>query len=304
MERVVFITGASTGFGRVAAERFARRGHHVFATMRATGGRNAEAAASLEEMARAERLRLEVLDVDVTDDASVRRGVEQMMERAGRVDVVINNAGIAALGVTEAFTPEQFQQVFDVNVSGAIRVNRAVLPAMRRQRSGLLIHVSSGAGRCTVPAMAPYCASKYALEALADALRYELRSLGIDSVLVEPGIYPTPILERDRLIEPADRARVDDYGSAGEYPARVLGVFRAAMSAPDAPDNGEVADVFVRLAEMPQGLRPFRTLVSAPMEQLLGGYNATADGLRSMVAQMFNVPELADPPPVVRTAGQ
>jgi NAD(P)-dependent dehydrogenase (short-subunit alcohol dehydrogenase family) len=293
MERVVFITGASTGFGRVAAERFARRGHQVFATMRETRGRNADAAARLEEMARAERLRLEVLDVDVTDEASVRRGVETMLDRAGRVDVAINNAGIAALGVTEAFTPEQFQQVFDVNVSGAIRVNRAVLPAMRRQRSGLLIHVSSGAGRCTVPAMAPYCASKYALEALADALRFELRPLGIDSVLVEPGIYPTPIF--DRFLEPADRARADDYGSAGEYPARVLGVFRAAISAPDAPDNGEVADVFVRLAELSQGQRPFRTLVSAPMEQLLGGYNATADGLRSMVAQMFNVPELADP---------
>ena len=106
---------------------------------------------------------------------------------------------------------------------------------MRRQRSGLLIHVSSGAGRCTVPAMAAYCASKYALEALADAYRYELRPFGIDSIVVEPGIYRTEIF--DRFVEPADAIRLADIGPAGEYAQRVLGVFRAAISAPDAPDG-------------------------------------------------------------------
>ncbi len=296
MASVVFITGSSTGFGRAAAETFARRGHRVFATMRDTQGRNSGHKRALEEMARAEKLPLEVLDLDVTDETSVNRAVDEAVDRAGRLDVVINNAGIAGLGVTESFTPQQFEQIFNVNLLGVIRVNRAVLPGMRRQRSGLLMHVSSGAGRCTVPAMAVYCASKYALEAVADAYRYELRPFGIDSILVEPGMYRTEIV--DRRIAPADHQRLAEYGAAGEYADRVLAVFQTAMSAPETPGSQEVADVFVRLAEMPSGLRPFRTPVSPAMEQLLGGYNAAADALRPVIAQVFNVPELADPPKI------
>jgi NAD(P)-dependent dehydrogenase (short-subunit alcohol dehydrogenase family) len=294
MNRVVLITGASTGFGRYASEEFARRGDRVFATMRETCGRNVDHAEALRQLANREKLSLDVLDLDVADEASVSAAVGQALERAGRLDVVINNAGIAALGVTEAFTPEQFKYLFDVNVLGAIRVNRAVLPAMRRQRSGLLIHVSSGAGRCTVPAMAPYCASKYAVESLADAYRYELRPFGVDSVLVEPGIYKTEIF--DRYASPADRERLADYGPQAEYAGRVLGVFQTAIGAPDAPGPRQVVDAFVRLADMEFGARPFRTVVSAPIEQLLKDYNAIADGLRPIVAQIFNVPDLADAP--------
>ena len=289
---VVLITGASTGFGREASERFARRGYRVFATMRESSGRNSTHRRALEQLAATEKLALEVLDLDVTDETSVRGAVDQAIDHAGRLDVVVNNAGVAALGVTEAFTPAQFEEVFNINVYGVIRVNRAVLPHMRRQRSGLLIQVSSGAGRCTAPAMAAYCASKYALEAIADAYRYELRPFGIDSILVEPGIHRTPIF--DRFLAPADHERVAGYGQAGEYAERVLGVFRAAISAPDAPGSEQVADVFVRLTEMPFGRRPFRTPVGAAMEQLLGGYNATADALRPVVEQIFNVLELAD----------
>ena len=294
MGSVVLITGTSTGFGRDAAERLARRCHHVFATMRASHERNAPHRAALEGLAADERLLLDVLDLDVTDEASVEQAVQQALHRAGRIDVVINNAGYAAVGVTEAFTPEQYQQMFDVNVFGVVRVNRAVLPSMRRQGSGLLIHVSSGAGRCAIPAMASYCASKFALEAIADAYRFELLPFGIDSVLVEPGIYRTPIF--DRVVSPADDARLADYGAAGEYADRVLGVFLAAIAAPDAPGSEEVSEAFVRLVEMPAAARPFRTVVSAPVEQLLGPYNATAEGLRPIVAGIFNVPELAGAP--------
>jgi NAD(P)-dependent dehydrogenase (short-subunit alcohol dehydrogenase family) len=289
---IIFVTGASTGFGKDAAERFARRGHHVFATMRDIRGRNAAPREELEQIATRDKLRLEVLELDVTDDRSVSSAVDQALSRAGGIDVVINNAGIATMGVTEAFTPEQFESIFQVNVYGVVRVNRAVLPSMRRQGRGLLIHVSSGAGRCTVPAMAPYCASKYALESIADAYRYELRPFGIDSVLVEPGIYKTPIF--DRLVRPADSDRLRDYGPNGEFADRVHGVFNAAISAPDAPGSEEVAEAFVELAEMPFGQRPFRTVVSAPIRQLLEPYNAMADSLRPVVASIFNVAELAD----------
>jgi NAD(P)-dependent dehydrogenase (short-subunit alcohol dehydrogenase family) len=294
MANVVFITGASTGFGKDAAERFARRGHHVFATMRDIGGRNAESRQALERLAASEQLRLEVLELDVTDERSVSRAAQQALDRAGRLDVVINNAGIAGIGVTEAYTPEQFDRIYQVNVFGVLRVNRAVLPAMRRQGSGLLIHVSSAAGRCTIPGMAAYCSSKYALEAIADAYRFELRQFGIDSVLVEPGIYRTPIF--DRVVPADDSARVADYGAKADFADRVFGVFKAAISAPDAPGSEEVGEVLVKLADTPFGQRPFRTPVGAMIHELLDGYNAASAALRPVVANVFNVADLADGP--------
>ena len=289
MSKVVLITGASTGFGRETAERLARRGHHVFAAMRDPRGRNAEHRAALERMAGAESVPIEVVEMDCCSDASVERAVERVLEAAGRVDVAVNNAGVAGLGVTEAYTPEQWSQMFDVNVNGAVRVNRAVLPSMRKQRSGLLIHISSGAGRVAVPAMGPYCATKFALEALADAYRYELTPFGIESVIVEPGIYRTPLF--DRLMAPADSQRIADYGAAAEFADRVHGTFKGAIGVPENPGSVEVADALVRLIEASE--RPFRTVVSAPIQQLLEPYNAAAEALRPVVAQIFNVPELA-----------
>lgn len=294
MSATVLITGASSGFGRDAAERLARRGHRVFASMRDVNDRNAAARSALERVASADALNLRVLELDVTSESSVEGAVRAVLDEAERIDVVINNAGYAGIGVTEAYTVEQFQQMFDVNVFGAVRVNRAVLPAMRKQRSGLLIHISSGAGRVTVPAMAAYCASKFALEAMADAYRYELLPFGIDSILVEPGIYRTPIF--DRIAMPADAARIASYGSNAEFAERVRGVFTAAISAPDNPGSEEVAEALVRLIEMDAAARPFRTVVSAPIEALLKPYNMAADDLRPVVAQIFNVAELAPPP--------
>jgi len=291
MSAVVLITGASTGFGRETAERLARRGHHVFATMRDITGRNADHRASLERLAGCEGLRLQVLELDVTDEESVQKAVLRALHDAGQLDVVINNAGVAGIGVTEAYTPQQFQQMFDINVFGVVRVNRAVLPSMRKRRSDLLIHVSSGAGRVAVPAMAAYCASKFALEALADAYRFELLPFGIDSVLVEPGIYRTPIF--DRLVFPADGTCLASYGKAAAYADDVLGTFKAVINAPDAPGSDEVAETFVRLVEMATSERPFRTVVSPPIRQLLEPYNAAAEALRPVVAQIFNVSALA-----------
>ena len=294
MPKRVLITGTSTGFGRDTAQRLARRGDYVFATMRDLEGRNAQHREALEDLATREGLRLRVLALDVTDQASVDNAIAEAVNEAGGLDVVINNAGIAAIGVTEAFTPEQFEQIFAVNVHGIVRVNRAVLPSMRRQRSGLLIHVSSGAGRVTIPALAAYCASKYALEAIADAYRYELLPFGVDSILVEPGVYRTGI--HDRWIYPADAARLADYGGTAEFAQRVDGVFQKVVGAPHAPGTGEVVDALAALIDMAPERRPFRTVVSAPIQQLLDSYNTTADALRPIVAQIFNVPELAGSP--------
>ena len=291
MSKHILITGASTGFGRGMAEQLALRGDRVFATMRDVNGRNAANREALEAFAKAKSLALRVLELDVTDQASVDTAVAAALADGGRLDVVINNAGVAAIGVSEAYSPEQFEQLYAVNVFGVQRVNRAVLPAMRRQRSGLLIHISSAAGRTTVPAMAAYCSSKYALEAIADAYRFELQPFGIDSVLVEPGIFKTPIF--DRLLYPSDKDRLADYGASAEYAERVLGVFKAAIAAPDAPEGDEVVAATIALIDMPAAARPFRTTVGANIGDLLNPYNAAADALRPIVAQIFNVPELA-----------
>lgn len=181
--------------------------------------------------------------------------------------------------------------MFDVNLLGAVRVNRAVLPAMRRQHSGLLIHVSSGMGRAVVPGFAAYSASRFALEALADVYRYELSQLGIDSVIVEPGIHRAPILER--FIPPTDQDRVQDYGSAAEAIKRVKGVFDAASSSTETPGPEGVAEAFVRLIETPAGVRPFRTVPTTAIQPLLEPYNTLAVTMRETVAQIFKVPELA-----------
>lgn len=297
MTSTVLITGASTGFGRDASERLARRGHRVFATMRDVDGRNAIHRNALQELAAQEKLWLRVIELDVTSDESVQRAVATALREAGHLDVVVNNAGVLGIGVTEAYTSEQFQQLFDVNVFGVVRVNRAVLPSMRARRSGLLVHISSGAGRCVVPAAAAYCASKFAVEAIADAMRFELLPFGIDSVIVEPGIYRTPIF--DRIAPPADEVRLASYGPAAEFVDRVRGTFLGAINAPGAPGSEEVAETLVGLVEMDAADRPFRTIVSPPIEQLLGEYNAAADALRPIVAQIFNVPELVSQPTAV-----
>lgn len=296
MTATVLITGASTGFGRDAAERLARRGHRVFATMRDIDGRNAQNRNALQALARDENLWLRVLELDVTSDDSVRRAVATALDEADHLDAVVNNAGIASLGVTEAYTPEQFLRMFDVNVVGMVRVNRAVLPSMRQRRSGLLIHISSGAGRVAVPAMGPYSPSKFAVEAYADTMRYELSQFGIDSVLIEPGIYNTPIF--DRIIEPDDAHCVASYGPNADFADRVRGTFFGVAHAPGAAGSEDVAEAIVHLVETSASERPFRTVVPPPIAELFGQLNPVCEGLRPAVAHIFNVPELAGIPAV------
>jgi NAD(P)-dependent dehydrogenase (short-subunit alcohol dehydrogenase family) len=290
MSRVVLITGSSTGFGRATAEAMARRGYSVFATMRDSAGRNTSHREALESLAKRENLALRVLEMDVASDESVSSATQEALKSAGRIDVVVNNAGVAMLGITEAYSIAKMQRLFEVNVFGAARVNRAVLPAMRRQRSGLLIHVSSAAGRVVVPYVGIYSASKFALEALADSYRSELAPFGVDSVIVEPGIHRTPILENFQA--PDDEGRAAEYRPDADYVARVKAVFDAANAAPETPGSEEVAEAFIRLVEVPAGTRPLRTVPTPAIAPLLEPHNLAADQLRQTAAQIFNVSEL------------
>src|SRR5260370_949333 len=185
-KQVVFITGSSTGFGRLFAETLARKGHTVFATMRDPGGRNVKNASEIRALAEKESLPIHVLELDVTDDASVERAVDAAVAKAGRIDVAINNAGYYLSGLEEAVTTEQAQRLMDTNFLGPVRVNRAVLPHMRRQRSGVLMHISSGAGRVVLPSVGFDCASKFALESLAAAYSYDLAATAMQSAILDP----------------------------------------------------------------------------------------------------------------------
>src|SRR4030088_651695 len=218
-KQVVLITGSSTGFGRLFTETLARNGHTVFATMRDPGGHNAKNASEIRTLAEQDSLLIHALELDVTDDASVERAVDAAVAKAGRIDVAITNAGYFLSGLEEAVATEQARRLMDTNFLGPVRVNRAVLPHMRRQRSGVLLHISSGAGRIIAPSMGFYCASKFALEALAEAYSYELAAQGIEPVIVEPGPYDTPVV--GNMVRVADEARTDTYGAVKQTPAKV-----------------------------------------------------------------------------------
>jgi len=254
-KQVVLITGSSTGFGRLMAENLARRGHSVFATMRDPGGRNATNASEIRALAKQESLPLNVLELDVTSDASVERAVNICVEHAGRIDIAINNAGNALIGLAEAVTTEQVQQIMDTNFFGSVRVNRAVLPHMRRQRSGLLLHISSGAGRVVFPGFGVYCATKFALEALAEAYHYELAAQGIESSIVEPGAYLTPIF--GNIAKAADEDRTNTYGVAKQIPTKINDFLRTT-----AGNAQEVADAVLSIVETRAGQRKLRYRVS------------------------------------------
>jgi NAD(P)-dependent dehydrogenase (short-subunit alcohol dehydrogenase family) len=188
---IVLVTGSGSGFGKLIALTLARHGHTVFAIMRDPDGRNRRAATELGSCAEAESLPIRVLELDVTDDASVQRAVRGA-EGAGPIDVVVNNAGYTVAGLAETVTPQQLLDEVNTNLVGAHRVNRAVLPIMRARHRGFLIHLSSVFRRTVVPFVGVYSASKWALEALAETYRYELKLSGVDVSILQPGPFPTP----------------------------------------------------------------------------------------------------------------
>ncbi len=255
MPKTILITGASTGFGRDTAETLARAGHTVFASMRDPYARNREHAERLRKQ------RIEVVELDVSSDDSVDRAAKEVLARAGRIDVLINNADIASAGITEAFTPDQAKIVFNTNVVGLLRTIRAVLPAMRRQGDGLIINIGSILGRVTFPFFGIYGASKFAVEALTDSLRYEVSQLGIDVALVQPSAYPTPMYASAQ--QPADTDRAAAYGTVGEIPGAMFKHFMATFQAADAPNPHDVAEAIAKLVAQPKGSRPARTVVGA-----------------------------------------
>lgn len=289
----ILVTGCSSGFGRLTAETLARQGHTVFATMRKPRGRNEDAAQALEAIAADEGLALRVLGLDVTSTKSVNRAVEKVLERSGRIDVAINNAGVMNLGVNEGFTPKQLARQLDVNVVGPFRVMRAVLPSMRERGSGLIVNVSSIAGRFTTPFFGLYGASKWGLEALSESFRYELATVGVDLAIVEPGPFGTELIPNSPT--PKHEDRVAAYPDLGPKWEAMEAMFERALSDPEAPvDPQLVADAIADLVATPAGQRPLRTVVGLDFD-VVRDLNAAIEPYRLKVLEALEMADLDGP---------
>lgn len=258
MTRTILVTGSTSGFGRLTVETLARQGYAVFAGIRAVTGKNAPVAEELRALAERDHLALHIIEIDVTDDTSVEQAIEALVGITGRLDVVVNNAGVSYSGPLEAFTLEQVQQQFDTNVFSVLRVNRAVLPHMRRQGSGLLLQMGSIAGRLALPFIGLYAATKFALEGLTEAYRNELAPFGIDAAIIEPGTYPTPISAKHQSA--ADTERTSLYQSSID---EFMTAFYAENRSATPPNPQEVADAVARVIAQPAGERPLHTVVAS-----------------------------------------
>jgi NADP-dependent 3-hydroxy acid dehydrogenase YdfG len=257
MAKTILITGASSGFGRLTAETLSNSGHKVFAGFRSAEGVKKRIADELKAKD------IEILKLDVTDQDSVDKAIAKLLEKSDNgLDVVVNNAGMASAGISEAFTAEQARDLFEVNVFGVQRVMRATLPVLRAKRAGLVINVGSILGRVTLPFFGLYGASKYAVEAMSDSYRYELSQLGVDVVLVQPSAYPTNMYSAAQ--QAADGERGQSYGRVAEIPGKILKTFVALFQGENGPNPQDVATAIDKIVSTPAGSRPDRVVVGLP----------------------------------------
>jgi NAD(P)-dependent dehydrogenase (short-subunit alcohol dehydrogenase family) len=287
---IVVVTGASSGFGALTVRALARAGHTVYAGIRETAGRN---AAAVEQLARdGEGAR--AIELDVASQESADAAIAQIVAEQGRLDVVVHNAGHMVLGPAEAFTPEQLAAVYDVNVLGAQRVNRAALPRMREQGEGLLVWVGSSSSRGGAPPfLGPYFAAKAAMDALAVSYAGELIRFGIETAIVVPGAYTSGTNHFAHAGRPADGDRAEAYDERyGTLMADVNERLAALM--PPGADAGAVADEIARVVGLPAGMRPLRTHVD-PTHDGSEVVSAVADRIRVDFFRRVGLEDLLTP---------
>lgn len=263
--KIVLITGTNSGFGWLTAKSVAALGHQVYATMRDTNGKNADKATALSAIEN-----ITVLEVALTDEASVTSAIETVLTKEGRIDVLVNNAGFAMNGVAESFTTGDVQNMFDVNVFAPWRLMKQVLPAMRQQAEGLIINVSSGFGRFSAPFSAVYGASKFGLEGLSEGLHYEVRPLGVDVAIVQPGAFPTEIYQKTSF--GSDTSVVGGYEAIADFPNK-MGMAIGNLFETIQPNPQDVADAIVNLIALPKGTRPLRTVVDPATGEFVNAAN-------------------------------
>jgi NAD(P)-dependent dehydrogenase (short-subunit alcohol dehydrogenase family) len=294
MTEVVLVTGAGSGFGALAARALAKSGHTVYASMRDVGGRNADRAKSALEYAAAEGVDLRVVELDVLSQDSADGAVATVVKEAGRLDVVVHNAGHLVVGPTEAFTPEEIARVYDTNVLGTQRVNRAALPRLREQGRGLLLWVSSTSTRGgTPPYLAPYFAAKAAMDSLAVSYAAELARFGVETSIVVPGSYTSGTNHFASAGHPADAGTVEIYETRYAGLMDQVGQRLAALAPADA-DVAEVAGEIARIVDLPYGERPFRVHID-PANDGAEEVAAVADRIRVEFYRRIGLADLLAP---------
>lgn len=266
MTHKILVTGASGAFGSLTCIQLAENGHQVVGTMRSLKGKNEAIANELKSKGVA------LVVMDVTNEESVITGVNSAIEMMDGLDTVFNNAGIGANGILECFTTNDIQKMFEVNVFGVQRLMRAVLPHLRKQGKGTIIHTSSCIGRVTTPFLASYSASKYALESLTEGYRAELSGFGIESCIVEPGGFPTGFMTG--MLTPSDTERLTQYGDMASLSETSLNGYVAYVESIPEQRPERVAEAVVSLVNTPFGEKPFRTVVDfSGLKQPIENYN-------------------------------
>jgi len=254
MSKTIFITGTSTGFGKLTAITLANAGHTVIAGMRESNGRNKAVAEELSGIAN-----IEVAEIDITNDASVATAFEQVLARHGKIDVLVNNAAVSGFGLLEAFSIDQIKKMFEVNFYGVIRTYQAVLPSMRKNRDGLIINLTSGASGHTLPFMIPYLASKFGVESIVEGLQEELKQFGIENVSIQPGVYPTEMNNGSKAGVHADKPAIAEaYDPIAGEQFNALGTSLFGKMAQFNMDPQTIADGILNLVNMKKGTRPLR----------------------------------------------
>ena len=273
-KKIVLITGTNSGFGWLTAHSVAALGHQVYATMRDVNGKNADKAKALSAVEN-----VTVLDVTLTDDESVKKAVDTIIANEGTIDVLVNNAGVALNGVAESFTTADVQYLFDVNVFAPWRFIKQVLPAMRKQADGLIINVTSGFGRVSFPFATIYAGSKFGLEGISEGLHYEVKRLGIDVAIVEPGAFPTEMSQKTQYA--SDQSVFEGYSAVADMPGKMVEALTSEMQS-KGPNPQDVADAIVKLIGTDKGQRPLRTVV----DPITGKYIQAAN---EAVAEQFEL---------------
>lgn len=270
MKQKILVTGASGAFGRLACKLLVENGHSVVGTMRSNAGKNETIASELSEAG------VHIVEMDVTNEDSVNSAVKKSIELLGGLDTVFNNAGVGANGILETFTADEIRQMFDINVFGVQRLMRAVLPYLRKQGKGTIVHTSSCIGRVTTPFLAAYSASKYALESLVEGYRAELSGFGIESCIIEPGGMPTEFM--DVMLKPKDEERATQYGEMAYAPEASLKGYVEYINTIPMQRPERVAEALVVLLNQPFGEKPFRTVVDfSGLKEPIEAYNAALE---------------------------
>ena len=295
MKYVILITGASSGFGALTARRLAEAGHTVYASMRETSGRNAKQVEAARKFAAEKSVDLRTVELDVSSQESANRAVQQLLTEAGRLDVIVHNAGHMVFGPAEAFTPEQLTELYDVNVLSTQRVNRAVLPILRKQGRGLVIWVGSSSTRGgTPPYLAPYFAAKAGMDAMAVSYAGELARWNIETTIIVPGAFTSGTNHFASAGKPGDSTRVSEYesGPTAKLGEEIMQGF-ARTAVPDA-DVTEVANAMVKVVDTPFGKRPFRVHID-PANDGAEVVNAVGDRVRAELLRNMGLGDLLHP---------